>query len=48
MKALGVLVSILLVCIAGSDGPWFPWINLLSAGSFMLIVGKCLPIINKQ
>jgi len=40
MKTVIVLVCILLICIAGSEGPWFPWINLLSTGSFMLIVGK--------
>lgn len=42
MKIIIVLLSVLLLCVAGSEGPYFPWINLLSTGCLMLLASKAL------
>ena len=44
MQAIITIVLIILLTIAGSEGPLFPWLNLLSGGCFMLIAAKYLSI----
>ena len=37
MQTLVTLFVILCLCAAGSDGPWFPWINIIASSVFMFI-----------
>ena len=37
MQTIIVLFVILCLCAAGSDGPWFPWINLGATGCIFII-----------
>ena len=37
MKVLITLFAILCLLVSGSENPWFPWLNLLTTGVFMLI-----------
>lgn len=39
-EILLTLLAILCLCMAGSDGPLFPWINILAGFVFMFVVIK--------
>ena len=40
LERLGIVAAIILLCIAMSDGPWFPWANFAALGLLWLMVRR--------
>lgn len=38
LERLGIVAAILLLCVAMSDGAWFPWLNFLALGGLAALI----------